>query len=79
VSRRRNLPPGVCRLGMDPWAGPRPLPGHYLATEKGHTAYLVLSIKPKRKGAGFQVECERNSRASLPDDAVIHWFIWNKR
>lgn len=79
MARRSNLPPGVCRLTMCPWDGAHPLPGHYLATRNGRTAYLILGIKPRTKAGGFVVEVERHAKASIPDDAVVQWFVWNKR
>lgn len=79
MSRRANLPPGVCLLRMTEWHPDLPKLGEYLATPKGRTAYLVLGLQPATKGTGFVIEAERNSRSSLPADAVIHWFQWHRR
>lgn len=78
--RRAALPPGVRRLRMNPWAGPFPLPGEFLATHNGRLAYLVLGVKPRPKAGGFHVDVEISPRAALNQaDAVVHWFRWNKR
>lgn len=65
---------------MNPWEGPVPLPGEYLATANGRGAYLVLGIWPRPKAGGFHVDIEVAPRAVLSKaGTVVHWFQWNKR
>ncbi|EME71423.1 hypothetical protein H261_03403 [Paramagnetospirillum caucaseum] len=76
---RHNLPPGMRRLTMSPWDGPLPLPGEYLATSNGRTAYLVHAAHQRPKASGFHVNVEPMARTSVPADATVHWFRWHPR
>ena len=69
------------KLTMTTWDGDRPLPGQYLMTKNGRTAYLVLDVivaKAQQKFA-FKVMVERRPRDILRPDDVVHWFQWNRR
>jgi hypothetical protein len=67
-------------LTVTTWEGPLPLPGYYLATPRGRTAYLVLGVAVPaghRKYAA-KITCERRPRSELEGAVVCTWW-WNKR
>lgn len=71
---------GLVKLRMCPWRRPFPLPGHYVMSRYGRTAYLVVEVKPSKTRKDAAVfHCERVRRADLPKYSVVRLFQWNSR
>ena len=63
------------------WSHELPLPGHYVASSRGVTAFLVLEVKMPKKPCGYvaKLVCERRPRTELSDPkAIIHGWKWSK-
>lgn len=61
---------------------PRPRVGHYLVPTgpRSKAAYLIRAIRPSRSARyPFRIRCERVVRASIPSDAIVHAWVWDKR
>lgn len=64
------------------WDHDLPLPGHYVASTRGVTAFLVLEVRRPKKPCGHvaKLVCERRPRAELAQPgAVVHGWRWSKR
>lgn len=64
------------------WDGPLPSPGDFLKTEKGVTAYEIVSVRENlrpdpRSRAAFR--CWRVPVAEVPAGARIHEWRWSSR
>jgi hypothetical protein len=64
------------------WEGRLPSPGDFLRTERGLTAYEIVSVKENtrpdaRSRAAFK--CWRVPAASVPDGARVHEWRWSSR
>ncbi len=71
----------LCTLTVTHWAGALPLPGQYVKSARGRTAFLIVEVirpkKSKRLVAKFR--CERHPAIGLSSEAIIHHWQWAKR
>lgn len=72
---------GLATLTVTHWTGDAPLPGEYIKSERGRTAFLIVEVRRSREGARSwgRFICERQTAASLRPDAVVHPWVWSAR
>lgn len=72
---------GLCTLTVMSWGGPMPLPGEYVKSQKGRTAFLIVSVDLAKPGLGYvaKFRCERKPAISLTPSDVAHPWKWSKR
>ncbi len=72
----------VVTLRAVTWGGPLPGPGDYLRTERGLTAYQIVSVHPNmrkdpRSRARFR--CWKVPAGQVPEGARVHAWEWSPR
>ena len=72
---------GLATLTVTHWDGDPPLPGQYIKSERGRTAFLIVEVRRSREGARSfgRFVCERQRADSLHPDAIVHPWVWSKR
>ena len=68
-------------LTVNSWEGDLPLPGEFVKSARGRTAFMILMVKPSRPGSKTvgKFICERYPASALPADARVHEWVWSKR
>lgn len=68
-------------LTINSWCGPTPLPGFYLKSARGRTAYEILAFKRSGDGAKSygRVRVRRLCPSEIPDGATVFEWRWAKR
>jgi hypothetical protein len=60
------------------WEGELPRLGHFLKARRGRTAYEIVGIRVIEPGRGTFRVC-RWEPQELPEHAVVHELVWDKR
>lgn len=74
--------PGLCSITAYGWNGELPLPGHYLMSAKGRTAFRVVEIRmPRRPGTRYVARfvCERRPPSVVTAADIVHTWTWFSR
>lgn len=64
------------------WKKDLPMPGHYIASARGRTAYLVLEVRRPTRPCKYVAKliCERRGRSDLAEPgAIVHGWKWSRR
>lgn len=72
---------GLCTLTATHWDGDLPLPGQYVKSVRGRTAFLIVEIKPAPASARYAAKfiCERHRAERLGVQDVVHAWQWASR
>jgi len=72
---------GLCTLRVNSWGGDLPLPGQYVMSLRGRTAFLIVEVKPAPPAARYRCKlvCERERRDRVAPNAIVHRWEWAKR
>lgn len=72
---------GLCTLTVNSWGGELPLPGRYVKSDRGRTAFLIVEIKPAPTSARYVAKfvCERHRPDRLLPQDVVHPWKWATR
>jgi hypothetical protein len=69
----------TCVLTVMHWDGDFPLPGEFVKSRQGRTAYMIVDVKICTGRTVAKFICERYTAANLGDNAVVHEWCWAKR
>lgn len=62
------------------WTGPLPRPGHFMKAARGRKAFEICEIQERPKNAyPYRLKVIAWPVSEVPDHAVVHPFIWDKR
>ncbi len=72
---------GLCTLTVNSWGGELPVPGQYVKSARGRTAFLIVQVKPAPPSAKYRAKfvCERERPENLRPDAIVHPWRWARR
>lgn len=79
IRQQGELMTGLCTLTVTGWDGDPPVPGRYLKSERGRTAYLIVRVKSTARKPVAALVCERERPDRLPPGAIIHQWYWSRR
>lgn len=70
-----------CVLTANSWGGDFPLPGEFVKSARGRTAFMILEVRKAPASAKYAAKfvCERHPVATLPADARVHPWKWASR
>lgn len=68
-------------LTVNAWDGPLPLPGSYVKSARGRTAFEVIEFRPSRPSAKMlgRLVCKRIEAKEVPQWATVHEWRWARR
>lgn len=68
-------------LTVNHWDGDFPLPGEFIKSARGRTAFLILEVRKAKPGLRHVAKfvCERHPAATLQPDSRVHGWVWSKR
>lgn len=72
---------GLATLTVLHWSGEFPLPGHFVKSDRGRTAFYVIEVKRAPPGKKYVAKfiCERTPVRRLHPQAIVHPWVWSKR